>query len=194
MGDASKKKVRDEIKKSSFSLCIHLCHCRLNDFPHRLIEAVPTLLNLRRLDLSNNNISEIPIEIGGFVELRELWLQNNPITTIPKEIEHLTNIEVIDLKYTKVSMLPPEMCNLKKLFDLDFTETPFAAHVLQRYEIKASDHRGLQTLKKIFQEIYQRQCLAADTLEKLMGELYVKEADNPQSIPIVKNLLEVFLQ
>lgn len=192
MSDVIKKKIRDEIKKSSFSFSIHLCHCRLVDFPHRLIEAIPTLLNLRRLDLSSNNISEIPAEICGFVELRELWLQNNPITTLPKEIEHLTKIEVIDLKFTNITELPSEMCNLKKLFDLDFTETPFAAHVLQRYEIKTSnDHKGLQTLKKIFQEIYQRQCLANDTLEKLMGELYVKEADNPQSIPIVKNLLEV---
>jgi hypothetical protein len=191
MGDVIKKKVRDEIKKSSFSFAIHLCHCRLVEFPHRLIEALPTLLNLRRLDLSNNNIAEIPVEICGFVELRELWLQNNPLTTLPKEIQHLTKLEVIDLKYTKVVDLPSELCNLKKLFDLDFSETPFSAHVLQRYEIKASDHKGLETLKKIFQEIYQRQCLAADTIEKLMGELYVKEADNPQSIPIVKHMLEV---
>jgi hypothetical protein len=123
--------------------------------------------------------------------LRELWLQNNPITSLPKEIELLTKIEVIDLKYTKVTELPSEICNLKKLFDLDFTETPFAAHVLRRYEIKACDHKGLQTLKKVFHEIYQRQCLTADTIEKLMGELYVKEADNPQSIPIVADMLEV---
>jgi len=141
--------------------------------------------------LSNNNISEIPPEIRGFVELRELWLQNNPITTLPKEIEFLTKIEVIDLKYTKVVELPPEMCNLKKLFDLDFTETPFADNVLQRYEIKACNHNGLQTLKSVFKEIYQRQCLKADTLEKLMGELYVKEADNPQSIPIVQDMLQL---
>jgi hypothetical protein len=191
MDDVVKKKVRDEIKKSSFSFAIHLCHCRLLEFPYRLIESTPTLLHLRRLDLSNNNIFEIPVEISGFVELRELWLQNNPITTLPKEVANLAKIEVIDLKYTKVTELPSELCNLKKLFDLDFTETPFAAHVLQRYEIKACDHKGLHTLKKIFQEIYQRQCLAADTIEKLMGELYVKEADNPQSIPIVKNMLEV---
>lgn len=191
MGDAIKKKIRDEIKKSSFSFTIHLCHCRLNEFPNRLIEATPTLLALRRLDLSSNNISEIPAAIGGFVELRELWLQSNPIITLPKEIENLTKIEVIDLKYTKVMELPSEMCNLKKLYDLDFTETPFAARALQRYEVAACDHGGLQALKRVLREEYQRQCLAADTLELLMGELYLKEADNPQAVPIVKSMLQV---
>ena len=191
MDDVTKKKIRDEIRKSTHTFTIHLCHCRLLEFPQRLIDSTPSLLGLRRLDLSSNNISCIPVEIGGFVELRELWLQNNPVTTLPKEIEYLTKLEVLDLKNTKVAELPSEMCNLKKLYDLDFTETPFASHISQRYDIKASDHKGLQTLKKIFQEIYERQCLAANTVEKLMGELYVKEADNPQSIPIVEDMVEV---
>lgn len=186
-----KKKIRDEIKKSSYSFAIHLCYCRLLSFPQRLIDATQSLLTLRRLDLSCNNISEIPKEICGFVELRELWLQSNPLTTLPKEIENLTKLEVVDIKHTKVSDLPSEICNLKKLYELDFTETPFSVHISKRYGIKECDHKGLQTLKKIFQERYTRQCLSADTVEKLMGELYVKEADNPQSIPLVENMVEL---
>lgn len=193
MGDLLEKKIRDEVKKSAFSFSVQLAHCRISSFPARLLDCTPSLLSLRRLDLSSNNIAVIPSEISVFVELRELWLQSNPLTTLPKEIEFLTKIEVIDLKYTKVTELPPEMCNLKKLYDLDFTDTPFAAQALARYEIKACNHNGLQTLKNVFQEIYQRQCLKADTLEKLMGELYVKEADNPQSIPIVEDMLQVHL-
>lgn len=185
------KKLREEIKKCRYAGSIHLCHCRLSEIPHRLISMSADLQCLRRLDLSSNNISVIPREIGEFTELRELWLQNNPITAVPKEIELCTKLEIIDLKYTKVADLPSELCNLKKLYELDFSETPFSQLVLTRYEIKTSGSTGLSSLKRIFQDRYERQCLKAATIEKLMGELYVKESDDPNSLSIVGDMVEV---
>jgi hypothetical protein len=185
------KKLREEIKKCHYAGAIHLCHCRLLEIPHKLISMSPDLQSLRRLDLSSNCISVIPREIGEFTELRELWLQNNPITTVPKELENCTKLEIVDLKYTQVADLPSELCNLKKLYELDFSETPFAQLALTQYEIKTSGSTGLASLKKIFHDRYERQCLKATTVEKLMGELYVKESDDPNTLTIVANMVEV---
>jgi len=80
---------------------------------------------------------------------------------------------------------------LKRLYELDFSSTPFAEHVLAQYDIKTTGSTGLATLKKIFNEIYERKCIKAATVEKLMGELYVKESDNPQSLSIVEGMVEL---
>ena len=186
------KKLREEIKKCRYSGAIHLCHCRLDEIPPRLISASPDLQFLRRLDLSANNISVIPPEIGEFTELRELWLQSNPIKTLPPQIELCAKLEIIDVRYTLVNDLPSELCNLKKLYELDFSETPFSAYAATQFEIKTSGSSGLSALKKIFQDRYERQCLKAATVEKLMAELYVKECDDPNSLRIVGDMVEVY--
>src|SRR5271157_2907702 len=44
------------------------------------------LINSQELYLSNNQITQIPIEIGQLINLQELYLFNNQITQIPIEI------------------------------------------------------------------------------------------------------------
>lgn len=188
MNDLDKeKKVRDEIRKSSYSFVIRLAHSLLNEVPSKILNA-SDISCIRRLDLSNNNISLIPPQISNLVELRELWLQSNPIRQIPSSIQYCAKLEVLDLKSTEIVELPPEICNLKQLFELDFSLTPYASTVAQAYEVKDTNLSGL---KKVFENMYQRKCLKADIIEKLMGELYIKESDDPKSLLIVNDLVEV---
>jgi hypothetical protein len=186
------KKIRDEIRKCKYAGVIYLSHCRLHDVPSKLLSAsLDIQACLRRLDLSNNDIKMIPSGISEFSELRELWLQNNPIVTLPPQIELCTKLEIIDLKYTLVNELPSELSNIKGLYDLDYRETPFEQYIIKHYDIKATGSTGLALVKRIFKDKYERQCLKAAIVEKLIGELYVKESDDPQTLGIVENMVEV---
>lgn len=188
------KKIREEIKKCKFSSFIMLSNYSLFEFPLKLFNLQYENIKLiRRLDLSFNNITIIPNEISELIELRELWLQYNPLITLPASISLCTKLEIIDLQYTKIIELPSELCNLKKLYELNYNNTPFSEYILQRYDIKTTGINGLATLKRIFQEIYERQCLKSAIVEKLIGELYMKESDNPNSLSIVENMVEVIL-
>ena len=53
------------------------------------------LTNLRKLDLSNNEIKAIPKEICQLTNLQELSLFDNHIKKIPKEICQLTNLQYL---------------------------------------------------------------------------------------------------
>jgi Leucine-rich repeat (LRR) protein len=194
------KKIREEIEKCQYSGMIHLSNCRLSLFPSKILSLSSLsssssssldFQSLRRLDLSFNYLIEIPSSISELTELREIWLQHNPIQTLPSSLSLCSKLEVIDIKGTKVSNLPSELANLKKLYELDYRETPFAQYVLERYEIQTTGLTGLTNLKRVFQDQYERQCLKAAIVEKLLGDLYLKESDNPESLSIVQNMVEV---
>jgi hypothetical protein len=185
------QKIREEIKRCQFSAVIYLSNYRLLEFPAKILNSAAELQMLRRLDLSYNNITEVPAAISELTELRELWLQHNPLLTLPAAISNCVKLEIIDLKSTKVTALPAEICNLKKLYELDYRETPFARLVLKKYDIHTTGPTGLVILKKIFQEKFERQCLKDSTVEKLLSELYMKESDHPDSRRIVEDMVEV---
>ena len=43
---------------------------------------INALINLQKLDLSNNQITTIPLEISALINLQALYLENNQITTL----------------------------------------------------------------------------------------------------------------
>ncbi len=68
----------------------------LKEFPKH----IEILTNLKKIDLSYNQITHIPKEIGILNGLQELYLLNNKINDVPKELEKL-----IKLKYTSKNLL-----------------------------------------------------------------------------------------
>ena len=48
---------------------------------------------LRRLDLSGNQLTSVPAEIGQLTSLEELGLGGNQLTSLPAEIGQLTALE-----------------------------------------------------------------------------------------------------
>jgi len=71
--------------------------------------------NLNRLDLSNNQITKIPPEIGQLTHLKELILADNQITVIPPEIGQLTHLTFLCLDYNKITVIPQEIGQLTHL-------------------------------------------------------------------------------
>ncbi len=56
------------------------------------------LQNLKVLDLSNNQFTGVPAEIGQLKLLEELNLSNNRITGLPLELGNLSNLKILNLK------------------------------------------------------------------------------------------------
>jgi leucine-rich repeat protein SHOC2 len=61
------------------------------------------LRDLQTLDLSDNNFTGVPAEIGQLAKLEVLDLSNNPITGLPHELGGLQNLQLLDLRSTNYS-------------------------------------------------------------------------------------------
>lgn len=63
--------------------------------------------SLLRLNIKDNEISEIPAEIGGLVNLTYLNLANNPIVRLPVEIHKLKGLEALVLDGLQATLQYP---------------------------------------------------------------------------------------
>lgn len=142
---------------------------------------------LVRLDLSYNNISMLPKEIGDMRSLRELWLHDNPLMHLSPIIAQCESLEVIDVRKTRVASLPDEICLLEKLYELDFSDTPLQPLLENEHSIHIGDIFGL---KSLYRYRYDRKNLRATLKEKLESEHFARDADKPNFEQVVANVVE----
>lgn len=74
------------------------------------------------LDLSRNNISTLPPEIGELTHLSVLDLSGTGLTALPPEIGLLTNLKILSARKNKLCELPKEIGQLNNLMTLDLSE------------------------------------------------------------------------
>mmetsp|Transcript_12367 Transcript_12367/g.15381 ORF Transcript_12367/g.15381 Transcript_12367/m.15381 type:complete len:295 (-) Transcript_12367:24-908(-) len=91
-----------------------------------------SMVNLKALYLSNNQISHIPDEINQLTQLRVLHLNNNHIKAIPSTISRLTALTSLHIAGNKISVLPEEISNMKQLqkLSLEDNEFPFSLNAI----------------------------------------------------------------
>ena len=111
------------------------------------------MTKLRILDLSFNNLEEIPKEIKNFQELTELYLNNNPIQSVPIELSQCWKLKVLDLSETLVKWLPREMARLKFLSNINLNKCPLKGNLSMTYEM------GINNLMSYFQRKLDRSLL-----------------------------------
>jgi Leucine-rich repeat (LRR) protein len=62
------------------------------------IRELTKILSLRKLDLKNTKLENLPPEIGNLINLESLNLSGNKIKTLPVEIRKLTKLKELDLR------------------------------------------------------------------------------------------------
>ncbi|AKB50640.1 hypothetical protein MSBRW_1387 [Methanosarcina barkeri str. Wiesmoor] len=85
--------------------------------------------NLTNLNLSGNQLTQVPQEIGELKNLTMLDLSENTLTILPQEIGELKNLKTLDLSGNQLIQLPSEIGRLKNLtilnlYDNQLTQLP----------------------------------------------------------------------
>lgn len=90
---------------------IDLISKRLNQFP----EFKKNVQHIEKINLQDNNITEIPNSIGDFRKLKYLNLSFNNIEFIPESIKECSNLRVLDLRGNPIKKIPFSLCDIETL-------------------------------------------------------------------------------
>lgn len=99
-----KERVEECAKTGGHVLDLQNMGLTLEDAKKLLPEIVKRFPNLRRLDLSGNELTELPESAGNLKSLNELNLENNPLVSLPLGLINLSNLTNFNLRNTRLSM------------------------------------------------------------------------------------------
>ncbi|CAD0009385.1 leucine-rich repeat domain-containing protein [Flavobacterium salmonis] len=104
--------------------------------------------NAESLNLSGQNLTEIPKEIFELRNLKNLSLKENQIMEIPKEIKNLAELTLLSIGQNQLKDLPAEFFELKNLENLSLKKNK-----LKVISNRFGSFKKLQTLSLIGNEI-----------------------------------------
>jgi tRNA A-37 threonylcarbamoyl transferase component Bud32 len=84
--------------------------CGLNHFPRELFQIVDTL---EFLDLSDNNLSELPEDFGEFKKLKILFISNNKFKVFPKILADCPSLTMVGIRSNLIEEIPEGSFPLK---------------------------------------------------------------------------------
>ncbi|CAC5384169.1 Protein flightless-1,Protein flightless-1 homolog [Mytilus coruscus] len=121
----------------------------LNNFPL----GVDTLTNLQDIDLSGNDLPRVPETLYKLSPLKRLNLSNNQITELSLVIDTWVNLETLNLSRNKITALPSslhKLVALKKLYinsnQLDFDGIPANIGKLHNLEVFSAANNNLEMI------------------------------------------------
>ena len=87
-----------------------------------------TFTALRDLDLTNNNIEELPESLGELTCLKALWLTSNKLKTLPNSVGNMKNLEELYANQNRLKKLPDSFGELWSLRYLTFEYVSYPGH------------------------------------------------------------------
>ena len=79
-------------------------------------------MNIKKLNMSDYDLTNLPSSIGNLTQLRELVLTRNYLTKLPDSIGNLRKLKYLDLSSNDLTKLPDSIGNLKNLRELDLSD------------------------------------------------------------------------
>ena len=144
---------------------------------------------MKTLELSDNEINEIPTSIILFKKLKELNLKKNKLTEYTESMTQLNELVALDIEQNKISRLPESFGDLNKLKVLsisnnELTQLPNSLGLLKNLESLHADYNQLIKLPNSIGNLSKlnRLYLDGNQLEAL-----------PKSIGLLSNLYSLFI-
>lgn len=119
---------------------------------------IGVLQMLEILSIGDNQLTSLPAEIGGLRSLVMLSLRNNQLTSLPVEVSRLQALTALFFDSNQLTSLPVEICGLRMLEGLYLSNNQLAS--------LPAEIGGLQVLRRLFLQNNQ-----LTTLPKEVGEL-----------------------
>ncbi|MEM7476761.1 MAG: leucine-rich repeat domain-containing protein, partial [Planctomycetota bacterium] len=155
------------LRRLPTDICKKLKSLRHLDLSWNQLKEIPSsiseLTKLQTLRLSGNRISQLPEELCDLENLREIHVDSNELLTLPERIGALSKLQMLQLRKNKIQTLPKSLADLR-LHELDLSE-------VQLEEVPKSVFRinGLRRLNLCMNQIAQipDDCALAANLESL---------------------------
>ncbi len=93
----------------------------------RTLPAAALPPQLRWLILTDNQLAELPPEIGNCLHLEKLMLAGNQLTALPDTLAHCTNLGLLRIAANQLTDLPAWLLTLPRLSWLAYAGNPFGA-------------------------------------------------------------------
>lgn len=112
----------------------------LNLSSNQLVElprSIGELKELKSLYINSNQLTELPKEIGELKNLHLLYIDNNPLKNLPETISNLEKMQLLSLENTDLSELPKEIIglnNLQKLWLLDNLKLNLPLEIVTKFD------------------------------------------------------------
>ena len=97
---------------------LSICYQELHTIPNALFSYPHSML---RLNLSHNNLTELPPEIGGLILLRDLDVSNNRLQKIDPSISACIRLRRLSLSNNDLVSVPPELNACVMLEEINLT-------------------------------------------------------------------------
>jgi len=124
--------------------------------------------NLKQIDLSNMNLSEIPRKVFQLKQIETLKAMHNKITELPKEIIGMEKLRELYLYDNKISSIPKHiLLEMPHLRCLDLAENPIDNNAVADFHYTFNKKKEYQ----MFLSILERQLSLNRTYFRYVGDL-----------------------
>ena len=91
---------------------LYALHCNKNKITALPNELCKLTEFYEDLDLSENQLTALPVEFGNLIQVANLFLSNNCLTALPITFANLQDLNDLDLASNRLDRFPPEICSL----------------------------------------------------------------------------------